>query len=108
VVVYFHPRTGLPDQEPPGGSHVWNSIPGARGCTPQACSYRDHYKELKALGAEVFGVSTQDTEYQLEAAERLTFRSNFSATHDANSLTPWRFQRSKSQASPSSSGSRSS
>lgn len=71
VVVYFYPRTGLPDQEPPGGSHVWNSIPGAHGCTPQACSYRDHYQELKVLGAEVFGVSTQDTEYQSEAAERL-------------------------------------
>ncbi len=71
VVVYFYPRTGRPDQDPPGGTDAWNSIPGARGCTPQACSYRDHYRELKALGAEVFGVSTQDIAYQLEAAERL-------------------------------------
>jgi len=71
VVVYFYPRTGLPDQDPPGGTRVWDAIPGARGCTPQACAYRDHYKELKALGAEVFGVSTQDTAYQHEAAERL-------------------------------------
>ena len=71
VVVYFYPRTGLPDQDPPGGSQVWDAIPGARGCTPQACSYRNHYGELKTLGAEVFGVSTQDTAYQLEAVERL-------------------------------------
>jgi peroxiredoxin len=71
VVVYFYPRTGLPDQDPPGGMQAWNSIPGARGCTPQACSYRDHHSEMKALRAEVFGVSTQETAYQREAAERL-------------------------------------
>jgi peroxiredoxin len=71
VVVYFYPRTGRPDENPPGGMEVWNAIPGARGCTPQACSYRDHYRELGALRAEVFGVSTQDTAYQREAVERL-------------------------------------
>src|SRR5262245_50344775 len=71
VVVYFYPRTGLPDHDPPGGTRMWDSIPGARGCTPQACSYRDHYSEMKALGAEVFGVSTQETAYQREAADRL-------------------------------------
>src|SRR5262245_63068369 len=49
----------------------WDMIPGARGCTPQACSYRDHHAELAALGAEVFGLSTQTTEYQREMAERL-------------------------------------
>ena len=46
-------------------------IPGARGCTPQACSFRDHHRELLELNAEVFGVSTQTTEYQREMAERL-------------------------------------
>jgi peroxiredoxin len=71
VVVYFYPRTGVPDQDPPGGGKEWNSIPGARGCTPQACSYRAHHEELMALGAEVYGVSTQDTAYQREAAQRL-------------------------------------
>lgn len=71
VVVYFYPRTGRPDEDPPGGMAAWNSIPGARGCTPQACSYRDRHRELTELGAEVFGVSTQDTEYQREAADRL-------------------------------------
>jgi peroxiredoxin len=71
VVVYFYPRTGLPDRDPPGGGKLWDAIPGARGCTPQACAYRDHHADLKALGAQVFGVSTQDTAYQREVAERL-------------------------------------
>ena len=50
----------------------WDAIPGARGCTPQSCAFRDHYAELKALGvAAVYGLSTQDTAYQREVAERL-------------------------------------
>ena len=68
TVVYCYPRTGRPDQDPPEG---WNLIPGARGCTPQSCAFRDHYRELGALGARVFGLSTQDTNYQREAVERL-------------------------------------
>jgi peroxiredoxin len=68
TVVYCYPRTGRPDQDLPLG---WNEIPGARGCTPQSCAFRDHYQELQALGAAVFGLSTQDTYYQREAAERL-------------------------------------
>jgi peroxiredoxin len=71
VVVYCYPRTGRPDQEPLGGAAAWNAIPGARGCTPQSCAYRDHHAELAALGATVYGLSTQDTEYQSEAVERL-------------------------------------
>jgi len=71
LVVYCYPRTGVPDREALGGTAAWNAIPGARGCTPQSCAYRDHYAELQALGAEVFGLSTQDTEYQQEAAARL-------------------------------------
>jgi len=67
-VVYVYPRTGRPDVDPPAG---WNEIPGARGCTPQSCAFRDHHAELQALGARVFGLSTQTTEYQQEAAERL-------------------------------------
>jgi len=69
TVVYIYPRTGRPDQELPTG---WNAIPGARGCTPQSCAFRDHHHELKALGvSELFGLSTQGTAYQQEAAERL-------------------------------------
>ena len=49
----------------------WDEIPGARGCTPQSCSFRDHHSELSALGADVFGLSAQNTEYQKEMAERL-------------------------------------
>ncbi|MBI2297248.1 MAG: peroxiredoxin [Betaproteobacteria bacterium] len=69
TVVYIYPRTGRPDEESPPG---WNQIPGARGCTPQSCAFRDHFEELKRAGAaQVFGLSTQDTAYQREAAERL-------------------------------------
>ncbi len=69
TVVYVYPRTGVPGVDPPSG---WDQIPGARGCTPQSCGFRDHFAELKSLGiAAVFGVSTQDTDYQREAAERL-------------------------------------
>ena len=68
TVVYAYPRTGLPDVDSPPG---WDEIPGARGCTPQACSFRDHHAELGAVGAEVYGLSTQTTEYQREMAERL-------------------------------------
>jgi peroxiredoxin len=69
TVVYIYPRTGRPDQELPTG---WNAIPGARGCTPQSCAFRDHFEELKRAGAaQVFGLSTQDTAYQREVAERL-------------------------------------
>ena len=67
-VVYVYPRTGRPDQPLPTG---WDEIPGARGCTPQSCAYRDLAAELGALGARVFGLSTQDTAYQQEAVARL-------------------------------------
>ena len=69
VVVYAYPRTGRPGIENPPG---WDFIPGARGCTPQSCSFRDQSEELRALGvAHLFGLSTQNTQYQREAAERL-------------------------------------
>jgi peroxiredoxin len=68
TVVYCYPMTGRPDRSLPAG---WDEIPGARGCTPQSCSFRDHHAELRSLGASVFGSSTQDTEYQREAATRL-------------------------------------
>ena len=68
TVVYCYPRTGQPEEDPPAG---WDLVPGARGCTPQSCAFRDHHRELGALGARVFGLSTQDTEYQREVVGRL-------------------------------------
>jgi peroxiredoxin len=69
TVIYIYPRTGVPGVPLPEG---WDMIPGARGCTPQSCGFRDHFAELKSLGvAHVFGLSTQDTGYQQEAANRL-------------------------------------
>jgi peroxiredoxin len=69
VVVYAYPRTGRPGVENPDG---WDMIPGARGCTPQSCSFRDHFAELKTLGiARLFGLSTQNPDYQREAVARL-------------------------------------
>src|SRR5262245_13427142 len=69
TVVYIYPRTGVPGQPSPDG---WDAIPGARGCTPQSCSFRDHFAEIKGLGVRaVYGLSTQDAAYQREAVERL-------------------------------------
>jgi len=69
TVLYIYPRTGVPGVDAPPG---WDDIPGARGCTPQSCGFRDHFAELKGLGvAHLFGLSTQDTGYQREVAERL-------------------------------------
>jgi peroxiredoxin len=69
TIVYAYPRTGEPDKDPPPG---WDAIPGARGCTPQSCAFRDHYQELCALGVDaVYGLSAQTTAYQREAAVRL-------------------------------------
>jgi peroxiredoxin len=68
TVIYCYPRTGVPGQPSPDG---WDLIPGARGCTPQACGFRDHHQELAELGAEVYGLSTQTPAYQREMAARL-------------------------------------
>jgi len=68
TVLYCYPMTGVPEKPLPQG---WDLIPGARGCTPQTCSFRDHHQELSELKADVFGLSTQTTEYQREMARRL-------------------------------------
>ncbi|PPT07397.1 Alkyl hydroperoxide reductase subunit C-like protein [Geitlerinema sp. FC II] len=68
VVIYCYPMTGQPGVSLPDG---WDEIPGARGCTPQSCTFRNRHQELEKLGAQVFGLSTQNTEYQKEAVERL-------------------------------------
>jgi peroxiredoxin len=68
LVLYVYPRTGRPGLEPP---REWDETPGARGCTPQSCGYRDHGAELRRLGARVVGLSAQPLGDQREAAERL-------------------------------------
>lgn len=68
-IVYAYPMTARPGTPLPDG---WDMLPGARGCTPQSCAFRDHAAELKALGADrMYGLSTQETDYQKEAADRL-------------------------------------
>ena len=68
IVIYAYPMTGRPDRTLPQG---WDDIPGARGCTPETCGFRDHHKDLAKLHADVFGISTQDTPYQQEMVKRL-------------------------------------
>ncbi len=79
LVIYCYPMTGQPNVALPDG---WDQIPGARGCTPQSCSFRDHYGELQALGAQVVGLSVQTTGYQTEMATRLHLP--FPVVSDAN------------------------
>jgi peroxiredoxin len=69
LVLYCYPRTGRPGENPPTG---WDEIPGARGCTPQACAFRDHHDELRRLGARVLGLSSQPIEEQREFAGRVS------------------------------------
>jgi peroxiredoxin len=68
AILYIYPMTGTPGVPLVEG---WDQIPGARGCTPESLGFRDHYEELTALGAQVFGLSSQDTAAQAEAAARL-------------------------------------
>ncbi len=68
AVIYIYPMTGQPGVALPEG---WDEIPGARGCTPQSCSFRDHYLELQQLDCQVYGLSSQSSEYQREAQQRL-------------------------------------
>jgi len=70
-VVFAYPRTGRPGEESLGGDAAWDAIPGARGCTPQACAFRDEHAHFAELGVRVFGLSTQTPDDQLEASERL-------------------------------------
>jgi peroxiredoxin len=68
LVIYCYPRTGRPGEPLPPG---WDRIPGARGCTPQSCAFRDHFAELEALGATVLGLSAQSLADQIEFAHRV-------------------------------------
>lgn len=68
LVLYIYPLSGRPGVLLPEG---WDEIPGARGCTPQACDFSDHHQQLQNLGAQVFGLSSQTTDYQAELQSRL-------------------------------------
>lgn len=68
MVIYAYPMTGRPGVPLPNG---WDDIPGARGCTPESCAFRDCHKEICGLGAEIFGLSSQSTDYQREVRDRL-------------------------------------
>ena len=68
LVLYVYPMTGRPDVALPDN---WEMIPGARGCTPQTCAFRDHQAELADLGASVVGMSVQSVDYQAEMVDRL-------------------------------------
>lgn len=68
TVLFCYPRTGRPGEELPPG---WNAIPGARGCTPEACGFRDAHQQFQDLGVRVLALSTQDPDYQREMADRL-------------------------------------
>ena len=67
TVVYIYPQTGVPGVDPPIG---WDDIPGARGCTPQSCSFRDEHAEFAGLGAAVYGLSTQSHDQQVQFSRR--------------------------------------
>lgn len=69
TVVYAFPRTGVPGE--PSLDENWEMIPGARGCTPESCAFRDHHEEIARAGAQLYGLSTQDTAFQRAAVERL-------------------------------------
>ena len=79
TVIYCYPRTGVPGKPLPEG---WDAIPGARGCTPQSCGFRDHYLDLARLKADVFGLSTQATDYQREVADRLHLPFEILSDHE--------------------------
>ena len=85
IVVFCYPMTGRPDRDLP---QDWDAIPGARGCTPQACSFRDMADDLRAAGVDrIFGVSTQDTEWQTEAKERLALPYPLLSDHNLELAT---------------------
>lgn len=71
-VLFFYPRTGVPGERPNPGPHgeEWESVPGARGCTPQSCGFRDLHGEFRSLGIEVFGISTSTSDHQREFVAR--------------------------------------
>jgi peroxiredoxin len=87
TVVFCYPRTGRPGEDPPAG---WDQIPGARGCTPESCGFRDSFPALQRVGVRVFGLSTQDTEYQRELVDRLHLPYEVLSDHELRFATALR------------------
>ena len=79
LVIYVYPLTGQPNVALPEG---WDEIPGARGCTPQACDFSDNYQQFQRLHTQVFGLSTQTSDYQLELKKRLHLPFNLLSDSD--------------------------
>lgn len=88
LVVYAYPRTGRPGESPLVDD--WDTIPGARGCTPETCGFRDHHAELLEAGAEVLGLSTQDSAYQQELVARLKLPFGILSDADLALTHAWR------------------
>jgi peroxiredoxin len=88
AVVYAYPRTGRPGEAPL--VEDWDLIPGARGCTPETCGFRDHHAELRAAGADVFGLSTQSSAYQRELVDRLHLPFAILSDVDLQLTRAWR------------------
>ena len=86
-VVFCYPRTGRPGEDPPAG---WDQIPGARGCTPESCGFRDNFPALQGLDVSVYGLSTQDTGYQREVVDRLHLPYEVLSDHDLRFATALR------------------
>ena len=105
LVLYVYPRTGRPGIEPPP---AWDATPGARGCTPQSCGYRDHGAELRQLGARVVGVSAQSLDDQREAVQRLRLPHPVAADPELRLAEELRLPTFEFDGSGSTSGSRSS
>jgi peroxiredoxin len=97
IVLFFYPMNGIPEALP---GLNWDKVPGARGCTPQSCSYRDNHDELLRLDAQVFGISSQPIEEQEEASERLhlpleLLNDSKFAISDAMNLPTFEYELSK-------------
>ncbi|MFC6661470.1 hypothetical protein [Deinococcus multiflagellatus] len=97
TVVYVYPKTGRPDGAMPDD---WDQIPGARGCTPQSCAFRDHHAELQAADARVFGLSVQPTPINRRLLNACTCLSHCFRMKREPGAAPWASPPSRPAAKP--------
>jgi len=92
TVLFFFPRTGVPGQPPGPGfeGESWDQIPGARGCTPQSCGFRDLYEQIAATGVQLLGLSTQTSEFQSEFKRRNRVTFDYLSDSDLRLATAMR------------------